>query len=64
MKEGDGNTKFFHRTANAHKRYNNIDKLLVNGETVENPEDIKKEIVTFYQNLYTEAEEWRPQCNL
>lgn len=64
LKEGDINTKFFHRTANAHKRYNNIDNLQVNGEIVENPEDIKREIVAYYQNLYTETKEWRPQCNL
>ncbi|XP_019242211.1 PREDICTED: uncharacterized protein LOC109222297 [Nicotiana attenuata] len=60
LKEGDRNTKFFHRTANSHKRYNNIDKLLVNGETVENLAEIKREIVAFYQHLYTETEEWRP----
>ncbi|XP_075092532.1 uncharacterized protein LOC142172752 [Nicotiana tabacum] len=64
LKEGDRNTKFFHRTANAHKRYNNIDKLQVNGETVENSEDITRKIISFYQKLYTEAEEWRPQCSL
>nr|XP_016450704.1 PREDICTED: uncharacterized protein LOC107775483 [Nicotiana tabacum] len=64
LKEGDRNTKFFHRTANAHKRYNNIDKLQVNRETVENLEDITREIISFYQKLYIEAEEWRPQCSL
>ncbi|XP_070016488.1 uncharacterized protein LOC142182619 [Nicotiana tabacum] len=29
LKEGDRNTKFFHRTANAHKRNNNIDQLMI-----------------------------------
>ncbi|WMV07496.1 hypothetical protein MTR67_000881 [Solanum verrucosum] len=29
LKQGDNNTKFFHRTANSHRRYNNIDELNV-----------------------------------
>ncbi|XP_059658982.1 uncharacterized protein LOC132305342 [Cornus florida] len=31
LKEGDRNTKFFHRLANAHRRYNNIGRIRVNG---------------------------------
>ncbi|WMV46336.1 hypothetical protein MTR67_039721 [Solanum verrucosum] len=61
LKEGDRNTKFFHRTANCHKRYNNIDKLSVNGECTGKPTVIKEEIIKFYQNLYAETERWRPQ---
>lgn len=64
LKQGDKNTKYFHRTANAHRRYNNIDKLIVEGETMENPTDIKEEIVTFYQKLYSEPEIWRPHGNI
>ncbi|KAG5572472.1 hypothetical protein H5410_062238 [Solanum commersonii] len=30
-KEGDKNTKYFYKTANAHRRYNNIDHLVVQG---------------------------------
>ncbi|KAH0688906.1 hypothetical protein KY289_016264 [Solanum tuberosum] len=63
LKQGDNNTKFFHRTANAHKRYNSIDELNVNGEAVKSPEVIKKAIVDFYRELYTETETWRPLGN-
>lgn len=35
IKEGDRNTKFFHKMANAHKRFNNTDQLLVQGELIE-----------------------------
>ena len=31
IKEGDRNTKFFHRIANSHRRFNSIDKLMVDG---------------------------------
>ncbi|WMV40391.1 hypothetical protein MTR67_033776 [Solanum verrucosum] len=61
LKEGDRNTKFFHRTANSHRRYNNIDKISVNGVRTQEPTIIKEEILNFYQNLYTETERWRPQ---
>ncbi|WMV47890.1 hypothetical protein MTR67_041275 [Solanum verrucosum] len=63
LKERDKNTKFFHRTANCHKRYNNIDKLIINGSSVTEPAEIRDEVTTFYQKLYNETEFWRPQFN-
>ncbi|WMV56229.1 hypothetical protein MTR67_049614 [Solanum verrucosum] len=42
LKQGDRNTSFFHRTANQHRRINNIDKLKVNGVEIVEPEEIKK----------------------
>lgn len=30
----------------------------------EDPEEIKKEIVDFYENLYAETERWRPQLEM
>lgn len=63
LKEGDSNTKFFHRTANAHKRYNHIDQIAAEGVTLKDPADIKRDIVSFYQKLYAESEEWRPQAS-
>ena len=62
LKEGDRNTNFFHKTANAHRRANTIDKLKVGEVMKEDPEEIKKEIVDFYENLY--AERWRPQLEM
>lgn len=53
LKKGDRNIKFIHQTANAHKRCNNIDQLVVNDETIEEPGRIKSEIIEFYKNLYT-----------
>ena len=64
LKEGDRNTKFFHQTANAHKRCNNIDQLEVQGETITEPNRIKEEIISFYKKLYIEPEDWRPAGNI
>ncbi|WMV29911.1 hypothetical protein MTR67_023296, partial [Solanum verrucosum] len=62
LKEGDKHTNFFHKMANAHKRYNNIE-LLIQGNIVQDPERIQGEIVEFYQKLYSENVQRRPSNN-
>lgn len=47
LKEGDKNTKFFHQFANAHKRYNHIDQLVVQGESIVELVRLKEEASTF-----------------
>ena len=41
LKNGDKNTKFFHNVANAHRRYNNIDRLVISGEESRDPKKSK-----------------------
>ncbi|WMV34708.1 hypothetical protein MTR67_028093, partial [Solanum verrucosum] len=41
LKEGDKNTKFFHKMANSHSRYNNIDQLMIQGEVTHEPAEIE-----------------------
>ncbi|XP_059623206.1 uncharacterized protein LOC132266370 [Cornus florida] len=60
LKEGDSNTNFFHRLANAHKRGNHIGRIQVEGELLCKEEDICKGISEFYEKLFTEIVEWRP----
>ncbi|KAG5631014.1 hypothetical protein H5410_002731 [Solanum commersonii] len=62
LKQGDRNTGFFHRTANAHRRMNTITKLKVRGETLSN--EVQEEIVTFYEKLYSETADWRPNLEM
>jgi exonuclease III len=60
LKEGDKNTKFFHRTANANRRNNCIESM-TNGELKwETQDEIREGIVAFYKDLYSEREHWRP----
>lgn len=46
-KIGDNNTMCFQRMATAHKRYNNIDRLIINGEEVKDREAIKVNMIEF-----------------
>jgi hypothetical protein len=39
LKEGDKNTKKFHRVANSHHRYNHVESLSINGSMSNNPID-------------------------
>ncbi|KAH0670732.1 hypothetical protein KY290_026130 [Solanum tuberosum] len=50
--------------ATTHKRFNTIDKLMVEGVSVTDSEEIKGTIISYYQNLYRETEQWRPEFNV
>ena len=64
LKHCDNNTKLLRKTANARRRYNNIDLLEIYGDSIRNHVDMKKEIISFYQNLYAEIEDWRSHDNM
>lgn len=49
LKEGDKNTKFFHRMATAHKVINQIRKVIMEGVLLEDQAAIKEGMVDFYQ---------------
>ena len=49
VKEGDRNTKFFHRIANSHRRVNSIDRIMVNGVLSSDPTAIADYISQFYK---------------
>lgn len=46
--------------ATAHKRYNNIDRLIIKGEEFKDPQAIKVNMVEYYKKLFTESELWTP----
>ena len=60
IREGDRNTKFFHHIANSHRRFNSIDRLMVDGDLSSDPEAIASAISHFYRQLYTENVAHRP----
>ena len=60
VKEGDNDTRFFHRLANSHRNANLIKRIEVDGVLYEDEADVRSQLVFFYQGLYKEIEAWRP----
>ena len=63
LKEGDNNTRFFHKMVNAHNRRNWLSKVKVNScwHTEEN--EIKASVVGAFHDLFAEEGEWRPSTD-
>ena len=62
LKEGDNNTKFFHKIANSNRRRNYMEKIEVEGTTYHSDSDIRDNVVQFYKSLYTEKRELETFC--
>ena len=60
LKEGDRNTGFFHRMANAHRRRNCLNSICINGRKLDKEEDIKEGLVDAFQNLLSTPGGWSP----
>jgi len=54
LKEGDRNTKFFHRMANLHRKFNHFSFVVVDGIRYEVLQDMKSTIHDCYKSLFTE----------
>ncbi|RVW22247.1 LINE-1 reverse transcriptase-like [Vitis vinifera] len=59
LKEGDRNTGYFHRMANAHRRNNSLDRITINGEMLTEDQEVREGIVNAFQNLLSEEPGWR-----
>ena len=60
LKEGDRNTSFFHRMANAHRRRNCLKSININDRKLDKEADIKEGLVNAFQNLLSDPGGWRP----
>ncbi|GLU22240.1 hypothetical protein SLE2022_383300 [Rubroshorea leprosula] len=63
LKEGDVNTKFFHRSVNGRRRRNEICSILVNGKQLTGVAEIKEGVAEYFQNLFTEEVWQRPKLD-
>ncbi|RVW18300.1 Transposon TX1 uncharacterized 149 kDa protein [Vitis vinifera] len=59
LREGDKNTGFFHRMANAHRRNNSMDKIKINGRWLEEEREVREGIVNAFQQLLSEDQSWK-----
>nr|XP_023874649.1 uncharacterized protein LOC111987174 [Quercus suber] len=60
LKEGDANTKFFHKMANSNKRNNSIESLMVNGSLSSDQGEIADCFTQFFKKLYSEQQVDQP----
>ena len=60
VKEGDNNTRYFHRLANSHRNANHIKRIEVDGVLYEDESDVHSQLVLFYQGLYKETKVGNP----
>jgi hypothetical protein len=63
LKEGDSNTRFFHKVANSHRISNSMGRLEVDRVFYEDEVEIREKVVQFYTSLYQEPEVWRPKVD-
>ena len=59
LREGDRNTGFFHRMANAHRRNNSMDKIKINGVWLSEEKEVREGVANAYQHLLTENSKWK-----
>ncbi|RVW82108.1 Transposon TX1 uncharacterized 149 kDa protein [Vitis vinifera] len=63
LKEGDKNTKYFHKMANARARKNFLSKIRINEVTLSSSDDLKEGVCRAYKSLLSEPGDWRPNIN-
>ena len=59
LKEGDRNTRFFHRMTNAHSRNNSLDKIEINGVWLTEEQDVREGVANAFHQLLSESSEWK-----
>ncbi|RVW14368.1 hypothetical protein CK203_097452 [Vitis vinifera] len=59
LREGDRNTGFFHRMANAHRRINAMSKIMINGVSFTEDQDMREGIANAYQQFLSENPGWK-----
>ncbi|KAJ9701144.1 hypothetical protein PVL29_006475 [Vitis rotundifolia] len=64
LKEGNSNTKFFHRMTNARRRGNFISSLIVRGVRLDKEEELKEGMGAYFKSLFEEPQGRRPEVEL
>ncbi|KAJ9682243.1 hypothetical protein PVL29_018228 [Vitis rotundifolia] len=63
LKDGDRNTGFFHKMANAHKRRNNVDRIKINGAWLTEENGIREGIANAFRLLLSNPRDWCPSVS-
>ena len=60
IREGDSNSTYFHRLINHRRRVSAFQGLLMDGEWVHDPSNIKRVVLTHFKDRFTEQNHNRP----
>ena len=63
LKEGDRNTRLFHKMANAHRRKNRIGRIRINCVWFTVGQEMEEEILRAFENLLIDSGGWKPDSN-
>ncbi|GKV37508.1 hypothetical protein SLEP1_g45534 [Rubroshorea leprosula] len=63
LKEGDANTKFFHRSVKGRWRRNEINSIQINGEQFRGVAEIREGVLRYFKGLFTEEKWQRPKLD-
>ena len=59
LREGDKNTGYFHRMANAHRRRHTMERVKISGVWLSKESTVRTGIVDAFHRLLTEDSEWK-----
>ena len=59
LREGDKNTGYFHRMANAHRRRHTMERVKISGVWLSEEHTVRTGIVNAFHRLLTEDSEWK-----
>ena len=63
IKEGDYNSKFFHRVVNSNRRSNTLSGVFINSVWIDEPRKVKEETCLFFKKRFQEEEWVRPKLD-
>ncbi|RVW37936.1 Transposon TX1 uncharacterized 149 kDa protein [Vitis vinifera] len=63
LREGDRNTGYFHKMANAHRRRNNVDRIKINGAWCIEENEIREGIGNAFKVMLSSSGDWRPSIS-
>ena len=59
LREGDRNTGFFHRMANAHRRNNSLVRVKINGEWLSEEQEVREGVANAFQQSLSKDIGWK-----
>ena len=59
LREGDRNTRYFHRMTTAHRRRNSLDRIKINGVWLSEEQEVRTGIADAFKQLLTKDLEWK-----